>query len=58
MIHCSPAHDGPHNGLSFRLTYAAPLGEYLTSNITEIIANSAPHEKLGNYEVLDVGDLR
>jgi len=53
-----PSPDGAHNGLTFKLTFAAPLGDYLQGNITDIIQKSAPHEKLGNYEVLDVGDLR
>lgn len=47
----------PH-GLVFKLTFAAPLGDYLGRNITSIIANQAPHEQLGDYELLDIGDLR
>ena len=46
------------DGLVFKLTFAAPLGEYLQKNITGIIEYNAPHETQGNYELLDIGDLR
>ena len=46
------------DGLTFQLSFAAPIGEYLKGNITSIIEGQAPHENIGNYELLDVGDLR
>jgi len=44
--------------VTFKLQFTAPLGDYLRKNITAIIERNAPHEQLGNYEVLDIGDLR
>ena len=46
------------DGLTFQLSFAAPIGDYLKKNITAIIETQAPHERIGNYELLDVGDLR
>ena len=46
------------DGLTFLLSFAAPIGDYLKKNITAIIETQAPHERIGNYELLDVGDLR
>ncbi|WAR12587.1 NOTC1-like protein, partial [Mya arenaria] len=58
ISHFKPSQDGVHNGFTFKLTFAAPLGDYLRGNISDIIQKNAPHEMHGNLELLDVGDLR